>query len=178
MPCVAWNVIQTNDSKEKRSSESINSLLESIFDGFLFAVPKKRRTVEKRLIRKLGDDRWGFPAAKMLKPKKNLIICDTCGNYNEKGYLCPVCYKKVEEETKIVQEAIVNTFKLDPITQEVFIKYQSDSKEEVGNRKLIEVERERPAWFSKNLLSKLGQTLPEKSVILDDEVVKVKNEDK
>lgn len=56
-----------------------------IGDGFLFAVPKHRRSVERNLQRKFGspDHVW-----KMLRTKSNLANCQKCGNYYEVGLLC------------------------------------------------------------------------------------------
>lgn len=53
--------------------------------GILWAVPKSRRTVEKRRMRKYG---WPDHVWKPLVPKNNLIPCTTCGSSHEAGYLC------------------------------------------------------------------------------------------
>lgn len=61
------------------------SIKDVVGDGFLLAVPKFRRTVEKRLKRKFGSPEYVW---KMLVPKTNIIMCNDCGNYHERGYLC------------------------------------------------------------------------------------------
>lgn len=70
--------------------ETINSapkftLKDIIGDGFLWAVPKHRRTIEKRLKRKFGHPDY---VLKILKPKSYLKICNVCGDDHEAGVLC------------------------------------------------------------------------------------------
>lgn len=60
--------------------------LENIFgDGFLWATPKHRRTVERRLQRKFGDPKYIW---KPLKLKTNILVCNNCGHHCEAGILC------------------------------------------------------------------------------------------
>jgi len=60
--------------------------LEKLFrDGFLWAVPTKRRSVEKRLNRKFGYPEYVY---KLLLPKRNLLVCNTCGHHYEANHLC------------------------------------------------------------------------------------------
>jgi ribosomal protein L32 len=54
-------------------------------DGFLWAVPRKRRTVERRLSRKFGYPEYSY---KLLLPKRNLLVCNTCGHHHEANHLC------------------------------------------------------------------------------------------
>lgn len=53
--------------------------------GFLWAVPKNRRTIEKRWKRKYGSPDYKL---KILTPKLNLLVCNNCGHYHESGVLC------------------------------------------------------------------------------------------
>lgn len=68
----------------QKSNASI-SLKDIIGDGFMWAVPKTRRPVEVRLSRKFGfpEKHW-----KMLVPKKNLLMCPSCGHDYVAGLLC------------------------------------------------------------------------------------------
>jgi large subunit ribosomal protein L32 len=60
--------------------------LEKLFrDGFLWGVPTKRRSVEKRLNRKFGYPEYVY---KLLLPKRNLLVCNTCGHHYEANHLC------------------------------------------------------------------------------------------
>lgn len=71
---------------EIQHSTTQKSILEEILgDGFLFAVPKHRRSIEKRLKRKYGDPEHHM---KILIPRKNLRTCNVCGDDYEIGVLC------------------------------------------------------------------------------------------
>lgn len=69
---------------ETKSSFSIKDI---VGDGFLWAVPRCRRTLERRLTR-----RFGLPDAnkfnKMIVPKTTLRSCNVCGEDHEVGVLC------------------------------------------------------------------------------------------
>ena len=56
-------------------------------EGFLFAVPKHRRSRERRLIRKFGLDN----KHKKMLPIRKLLTCDDCGHVHEPGRLCRKC---------------------------------------------------------------------------------------
>lgn len=61
------------------------TLRDLIGDGFFWAVPKHRRSVEKRLNRKFGYPEYVW---KPLKEKRNLRTCTKCGHDYELGLLC------------------------------------------------------------------------------------------
>lgn len=69
----------------KKKSGLTTGLKELLEDPFLWAVPKRRRPLEKRLSRK-----FGFPGLiwKPLVMKTNLIMCPRCGHDHEAGHLC------------------------------------------------------------------------------------------
>ncbi|KAL5290158.1 MRPL32 family protein [Megaselia abdita] len=128
------------------------SLKSLIGDGFLFAVPKHRRSVERNLQRKFGNPEYVW---KLLKVKSNLRVCHKCGSNYEVGLLCPSCYKKVFEETKLMQTEIENTLKLDPVDKEVIVLYKGEiNSEENLEKKVVEMPKSKPLWFSKNLIQK------------------------
>ncbi|XP_066246083.1 large ribosomal subunit protein bL32m [Euwallacea similis] len=135
------------------------SVFEEIFrDGFLFAVPKHRRSIEARLRRKFGSPEY---ILKILLPKKNLKICNVCGDDHEAGVLCPTCYKKVIDETTAMQEAIQSELKLEPVEEEVVVMYEGEkeSKQEEfwKGKRIVEMPKPRPQWFTENLLQKTTQ---------------------
>lgn len=72
------------------------------------------------------------------------------------------CYKKVIDETKCMQEAIQNELKLEPVEKEIVVLYdnEKDGKPEefFEGKRIVEMKKSRPAWFSKNLLQ--GTTQP------------------
>nr|CAD7203445.1 unnamed protein product [Timema douglasi] len=115
---------------------SLKNLLE---DSILWAVPRHRRTLEKRLTRKYGHPDYVY---KMLKAKSNLMVCNSCGHHHEAGLLCAHCYDEVRKETEEMQTKIQEDLGLSPVEQEV-----------VGKR-IVEMNKPRPTWFSKNLLQK------------------------
>ncbi|XP_038220202.1 39S ribosomal protein L32, mitochondrial [Zerene cesonia] len=135
------------------------SLKDFVGDGFLLAVPKFRRTVEKRLKRKFGSPEYVW---KMLVPKTNIIVCHECGHNHERGRLCGNCYKKIEAETKEIQDVIVKKLGNKPIENDVIVLYEGENlpdqpKEFWEGKRIIEMKKERPTFFSKNLLQKTTQ---------------------
>lgn len=134
------------------------NLSDILGDGFLWAVPKHRRTVEKRWKRKFGDP---YYVNKLLLPKSYLKTCNECGDNHEAGVLCPTCYKKVIEETKAMQTAIQEKLKLEPVEHEIVVLYQGekDAKpdEFCDGKRIVEMKKPRPSWFTKNLLQNTTQ---------------------
>lgn len=61
------------------------SIKDIIGDGYLMAVPKFRRTIERRLKRKYGTPEYN---QKILLPKTNILVCKECGHHYESGRLC------------------------------------------------------------------------------------------
>lgn len=133
------------------------SLKKLIGDGLLWAVPKHRRTIEKRLKRKFGDP---YYHQKILTPKTNIRMCHTCGDHHEIGILCPTCYKRIMNETKEMRQAIKEKLGLQPIEKEVVVLYENEKNDldgEYNGQPIVEMPKPRPAWFSKNLLQQSTQ---------------------
>lgn len=61
------------------------SIREFMQDGTLWAVPKNRRTIERRLRRRFGCINSFF---KMQKPQTDLLVCNHCGHDYKRGFLC------------------------------------------------------------------------------------------
>lgn len=160
----------------KNSSFTLRDL---IGDGFLWAVPKHRRSVEKRLNRKFGYPEYVW---KPLKEKRNLRTCTKCGHDYELGLLCrkflyyallkyvftcvyfriaAFCYDKVRQETELMQDKIQAKLGLDPIEKEVVVLYEgekaSETVEDHTRKVIVEIQKPRPMWFTKNLLQKSTQ---------------------
>ncbi|XP_077293013.1 mitochondrial ribosomal protein L32 [Arctopsyche grandis] len=150
--------VDTYESPITNGNRSPFSIKDVIGDGFLWAVPKTRRTIEKRLNRKYGVPGYYY---KPLRVKTNLRVCNTCGHDHEVGLLCPNCYNKIMEETKEMQEKIRSELGLNPIEQEVIVLYEGEALEEPEEfwkgKRVVEMKKPRPAWFSKNLLQKTTQ---------------------
>ncbi|XP_011194514.2 39S ribosomal protein L32, mitochondrial [Zeugodacus cucurbitae] len=154
MPSFGLNTPVNTSNSNKPDRFSLKNLLG---DGILWAVPKHRRTIEKRLNRKFGLPGYNW---KPLVAKTNLRSCNQCGHDHELGVLCPHCYKKVEQETRLMQEKIEEKLGLEPIEHEVVVLYQGEQIEKVDNGpnerkvRVVEMEKPRPVWFSKNLMQK------------------------
>ncbi|CAG0920847.1 unnamed protein product [Notodromas monacha] len=131
-------------------------------DGFLWAVPTKRRCVERRTIRRFGAENW-TNGRKLLQVKRTLLVCKDCGHDYEAGKLCRNCLDTVMEETKAMQAAMEKTWGKSAIDQDVEFVYQNEQAERVTNtgKRLIEMDRPRPSWFNKNLVERSAK--PERS---------------
>lgn len=144
--------------KITRNQTPSRSLKDIIGDGILWAVPKHRRTVEKRLNRKFGYPEYNW---KLLRVKTHLRSCNQCGHDYEAGHLCPHCYKKVRDETQQMQEKIQEQLGLNPIEQDVVVLYEGERGEQpsemLNGKRIVEMPKPRPIWFTKNLLQKTTQ---------------------
>ncbi|KAK2588643.1 hypothetical protein KPH14_006409 [Odynerus spinipes] len=129
------------------------SLKDIIGDGFLWAVPKRRRSIEKRLKRRFGhpDYHWKPPV-----PKTNLLMCPNCGGHYEAGHLCGHCYEKVKIETKEMQDAIQAKLGLSPVEEDVIVIYEGEKEGKTDDfwkkQRVVEMPKKRPEWFNQNLL--------------------------
>nr|ABB43015.1 mitochondrial ribosomal protein L32-like protein [Choristoneura fumiferana] len=98
----------------------------------------------------------------MLVPQTNIKVCHECGHHHERGRLCEHCYKRVEEETKLIQTRIKHKLGSGPIQDDVIVLYKGENLPEKAQefwkgKRVIEMKKERPQWFSKNLLQKSTQ---------------------
>lgn len=129
------------------------SLKDIIGNGFLWAAPKRRHTIERRLKRRFGhpDYVWKPPV-----PKTNILMCPNCGGHYEAGLLCAYCYEKVKIETKEMQEAIQNHLGLSPVEQDVVVIYEGEKEGKTDDfwkkQRVVEMPKKRPDWFHQNLL--------------------------
>ncbi|CAG5122486.1 unnamed protein product [Candidula unifasciata] len=134
----------------QQSNSSAESPLTSIFNGILLAVPKHRRSLEKRLFRKHRFT--GFMEHAM--PKNTIIPCLECGNFKEKGHLCGHCYDKVRKETKEMQVKMGDDLHFNIPRSEVDFVYESEKAPE--GKFVVKMEKPRPGWFPKRLMNKTG----------------------
>ncbi|XP_055321630.1 39S ribosomal protein L32, mitochondrial [Sitodiplosis mosellana] len=133
------------------------SLKDLIGDGILWAVPKHRKSIERRLKAKYGHPRY---VMKIYTPKTTLRICVQCGHDHEVGVLCPNCYKRVMDETQQMQQIIEEKLGLNPDDKEVVVLYDGERDKPAEfweGKRVVEMEKPRPTWFSKNLLQKTTQ---------------------
>ncbi|KAM8703955.1 hypothetical protein ACLKA7_008561 [Drosophila subpalustris] len=157
-PALAYLVQQHSSSINSSNPSQSFNLKDIIGDGVLWAVPKHRRSVEKRLNRKFGVPEYNW---KPLKEKRNLRSCQKCGHDHELGVLCPFCYDKVRKETQLMQDKIQEQLGLEAIEQEVVVLYEGEKGEQSADylkgKRIVEMQKPRPMWFTKNLLQKSTQ---------------------
>lgn len=107
--------------------------------------------------------KYGSPGynVKMIPRKTHLRVCDTCGNDHEVGILCAHCYDKVRKETELIKEKIMEKLKLKPVDSDVIVLYDGEKAEHADEfwrgKRIVEMDKPRPMWFSKNLLQKTTQ---------------------
>jgi len=171
-PPFGWQLVPLHapqcalDSARQADTRSAKEIISELYDGFVWDVQKKRRSIEVRLLRKFGMKRWAPHGYKMLEPKTNIIPCRSCGHFHEAQFLCEHCLRKNQEETKEIQESILNHYGFDPIEHEVSIRYKGESVEAESSKvKIVEMEKERPKWFASNLMSTSNHTLSESKPI-------------
>ncbi|KAH8878496.1 large subunit ribosomal protein L32 [Schistosoma japonicum] len=105
-----------------------------------FAVPKKRRTIEQRRIRKFLSLKFSD-----CQPRNDLTPCKFCGHLNPKNYVCTNCYSKVREETNFLRSLINNQL---PSDREVQFVYDGDNTTNIAvNNEEVKVSGSRPLWF-------------------------------
>lgn len=80
--CMAAIDFNHQNHEETKNTRSLNDILN---DAFLWAVPRSRRTIEKRWKRKFGSPDL---VHKILLPKSNIRTCNSCGDDHEVGVLC------------------------------------------------------------------------------------------
>ncbi|TWW79289.1 large ribosomal subunit protein bL32m [Takifugu rubripes] len=117
--------------------------------GFLdsilwMAVPKKRRTIEVNRTRRRAKE-------KLLKVQTNIEPCPECGHLKQKHILCGFCYAKVCKETTLIRQQIIATEGgplRAPATETVLIYEGETPRETDKDKRIVELPRKRPAWFS------------------------------
>lgn len=115
--------------------------------GIVWAVPTRRVSLERRMMRRISH-----PFFK-IKPKDYIKSCNVCGHFHLAHTICGNCYEQVKQETEKLRDEIANELKLDPVESEVAVVYKGEKPPE-STRRIVEVERPRPAWFSQNLLTR------------------------
>jgi len=136
---------------------------DSLWDGLLRAVPKHRRTIERRMMRKFGAENWPN-GRKLIKPRSDILFCLTCGGHRLAGMLCMTCYKQAMTETREMQEAVTTELGLQPRDREVALVYRGEREavedQQAAAVRLVEMPKERPQWFGKNLIQKVAPLPP------------------
>merc|ERR1711874_671107 len=86
---------------------------------------------------------------------KRIRVDHKTGEYYELGKLAPETYKRVMAETERIQKNMANVFGVGSAKdQDVVVLYKGEERRVADDKKVVEMEYERPAFFSKNLLQK------------------------
>eukprot|EP00092_Neocalanus_flemingeri_P025841 GFUD01028008.1.p1 GENE.GFUD01028008.1~~GFUD01028008.1.p1 ORF type:complete len:203 (+),score=72.45 GFUD01028008.1:63-611(+) len=155
-------VLGTTGLQQHQGSQQNDSWLKG---SILWNTPTHRRTVEKRTTRKFGAKNWGVVKGPQIN--KRIRVDNKTGEYFELGKLAPQTYKKVMEETRRIQKRMADTFGVGvPKDEEVLVVYKGEGSSVTSSMRVVEMEHERPAFFSQNLLQKEHgkQTGPQQTV--------------
>ncbi|UJR20549.1 hypothetical protein I4U23_023676 [Adineta vaga] len=128
-------------------------------DTSILLTQKHRATIERRRIRRHSD----LPMSLMIKygtPRQDLHQCLECGTWHEKKTICGHCYDRIRKETQILKDSYPNKdeWKYNHPQQEIVYVYKNEQMKTDENKRIVEVPRERPSWFSKNLIPKMNTT--------------------
>ncbi|KAL8606183.1 hypothetical protein ACOMHN_053455 [Nucella lapillus] len=142
------------EARTEASSDSSASVLDSIFSPVLLAVQRSRRSLERRMTRRMQMAGHFEHAV----PRKDIVVDLDTGHWKEKGTICRHHYQKVKEETKKMQEELGEAMQYTAHQKEVIFLYQGEESkvaklQDLGKH-VVQMKKERPAWFPQNLLEK------------------------
>lgn len=120
---------------------------------------KHRATIERRRVRRHSD----LPMSLMIKygtPRQDLHQCLECGKWHEKKTICGNCYDRIRKETQAIKDSYPNKdeFNYNHPQQEIVYVYKNENSITDQTKRIVEIPRERPTWFSKNLIPKINTT--------------------
>uniref|UniRef100_A0A915KZH7 Mitochondrial ribosomal protein L32 n=1 Tax=Romanomermis culicivorax TaxID=13658 RepID=A0A915KZH7_ROMCU len=135
--------------------------------AYAIEMPQKSTNPKTLAIKEICDTSilWGVPVHKTCRPRKfykrysplkiwrhvkNLVMCQHCGSWHQLHTICAECYKTVRAET----DEIKTVYGRGSAECEVLLKYQNDKDcDDFGKlkRKIIEINKKRPDWFSDDL---------------------------
>ena len=122
-------------------------------DSIFWTTPRNRRTLEKRRTRRFGCPTWGVYFGPRLN--KRIRADNKTGEYFELGKLAPQTYTKVMDETRRIQKKMADTFGVGlPKDEETLVLYKGEDQSSAGPGRVVEMEYERPTFFSQNLLQR------------------------
>ncbi|XP_040577140.1 large ribosomal subunit protein bL32m [Lepeophtheirus salmonis] len=126
----------------------------SLKDSILWGVPKRRRSLEKRMTRRFGSKQWG--TCKLVPMNYRIQVDNNTGEFFQLGELAPRTFRYIMNETEIIQSKVKNIFGKGAKDADVLVQYLGEKTDSFGNNKskIIEMETERPKFFSRHLLEK------------------------
>nr|ACO11496.1 39S ribosomal protein L32, mitochondrial precursor [Caligus rogercresseyi] len=123
-----------------------------ISESILWAVPKKRRSLEKRMTRRFGSKHWG--TSKLVPMNHRIRVDNKTGEFFVLGQLAPRTFRAVMDETQSIQKKVKDLFGKEPKNAEVGVRYVGENKRFGTGTKIVEMETERPKFFSRSLVEK------------------------
>eukprot|EP00088_Acartia_fossae_P034565 TRINITY_DN3546_c0_g1_i8.p1 TRINITY_DN3546_c0_g1~~TRINITY_DN3546_c0_g1_i8.p1 ORF type:complete len:207 (-),score=26.57 TRINITY_DN3546_c0_g1_i8:217-801(-) len=121
--------------------------------SIVWVTPRRRHCVELRNTKRFGRKEWG--TSKMIPMKRDIRVDHKTGEYFQVGKLAPLTYKKIMEETRLIQQKMAESFGTGtPKDKDVVVLYKGEQKEVPDKYRVIEMDHERPAFFSANLMQK------------------------
>ena len=132
-----------------------NKTEDQFSDSILWNTPKRRKTIERRTFAKYGSLEWG--TVKYQRVNKKIRVDNNTAEFFELGKLAPKTYEKIMEETKAIQEKMKDSFQrqFTPQNKEIVVMYENEEKREEDENKIpVEMKKERPPFFSPNLMQK------------------------
>jgi len=132
--------------------------------SILWNTPRRRRSLEVRQKRRFGNKEWGTYKLPVLN--KKIRVDHKTGEYFELGKLAPTTYEKIMQETKLIQKRMAESFGTGtPKDQDVVVLYKGEEKQVPDRFRVVEIEHERPAFFSQNLLQKNRDIAPSSETV-------------
>lgn len=145
-PEVALTLVPTNSIPATKNQVANDLGID--FNGILWGTPVHKTTKPRKMIRK-------HAVHYTLRPPQNLIPCTKCGSWHLKHTICGFCYKKVKEATEQIKEQLLkyNPFAGELQDRETEVLFKNDPRPTGGeqNLRILEIPKERPEWFSKDL---------------------------
>ena len=126
------------------------------FGAILWNTSKFCHSLEQRHKKMFGKRERG--TLKIMAPKRWLCNNHETGEDFELGKLPPERYCHTTEETREIQERMGRAFGDGPQGQEGGRRLQGEAGQIRGRMQLVEMEKERPLFFSPSLMQKANRT--------------------
>ncbi|XP_070535926.1 large ribosomal subunit protein bL32m-like [Ptychodera flava] len=143
-PALATNSLSSD--YKPQSSRGID--MKELWSGILFAVPKSKRSLERRRTRRRAIE-------KRIHPREDIVACESCGYPRLLYHLCGHCIEKVRAETELIREKLGDEWNWNTPQTETVVLYEGERANESDKKKhIVEVKKKRPSWFSKDLFQR------------------------
>ncbi|XP_077993823.1 large ribosomal subunit protein bL32m-like [Glandiceps talaboti] len=141
----ALAVTGSNNLQDKANQTNTGFDIKSLWNGILWAVPKSKRSLERRRTRRRAFE-------KRIHPRQDIIPCEVCGQPKLMYHLCGHCVQKVRTETEAIREKLGEEWHWNIPQTETLVLYEGESVTNTDkNKHIVEMKKKRPSWFSKEL---------------------------